>query len=42
MYSLIPSTLERTNTDMGKGGRAVSVGAKSVAWAVTLADDGPT
>ena len=31
-----------TNTDMGKGGRPVEEGAKSVVWAITLKDDGPT
>ncbi len=31
-----------TFTDMGKGGRPVSEGAKSVVWAVTIHDDGPT
>ena len=31
-----------TNTDMGKGGRPVHEGAKSVVWAVTLNDNGPT
>lgn len=31
-----------TNTDMGKGGRPVLEGAKSVVWAVTIKDDGPT
>ena len=31
-----------TNTDMGKGGRAIKVGAKSVVWAVNLPVNGPT
>jgi NAD(P)-dependent dehydrogenase (short-subunit alcohol dehydrogenase family) len=32
-----------TETDMGgPGGRAIEVGAASVVWGVTLADDGPT
>ena len=31
-----------TNTDMGKGGRPIEVGAKIVVWAVTLSDDAPT
>ena len=31
-----------TATDMGGGGRPVSEGAKSVVWAATLPDDGPT
>ncbi len=31
-----------TNTDMGKGGRAIPEGAKSVVWAATLPDSGPT
>lgn len=31
-----------TNTDMGKGGRPVHEGAKSVVWAATINDNGPT
>lgn len=31
-----------TNTDMGKGGRPIPDGAKSVVWAATLPDHGPT
>ena len=30
------------NTDMGQGGRPIPAGARSVVWAVTLPDDGPT
>ncbi|MBC7537385.1 MAG: SDR family oxidoreductase [Bacteriovorax sp.] len=31
-----------THTDMGGGGRPIPEGAKSVVWAVTIHDDGPT
>jgi NAD(P)-dependent dehydrogenase (short-subunit alcohol dehydrogenase family) len=31
-----------TNTDMGKGGRPIKDGAKSVVWAVNLPKNGPT
>ncbi len=31
-----------TDTDMGRGGRAVAEGAASVVWAAVLPDDGPT
>jgi NAD(P)-dependent dehydrogenase (short-subunit alcohol dehydrogenase family) len=31
-----------THTDMGGGGRPIPEGAKSVIWAVTIHDDGPT
>jgi NAD(P)-dependent dehydrogenase (short-subunit alcohol dehydrogenase family) len=31
-----------TDTDMGRGGRPVAAGARSVTWACTLDDDGPS
>jgi NAD(P)-dependent dehydrogenase (short-subunit alcohol dehydrogenase family) len=31
-----------THTDMGGGGRPIPEGAKSIVWAATLSDDGPT